>query len=228
MMPAVLIIDADPAARRALRAAFSVEGYRSWEAETATAGLAEFAARAPQAVLIDLDLPHRAGFEALASIRDSSAVPLLALSAKLGGPEQVEALDAGANDFIIKPFREAELLARLRVALRVSARSSARQEVLTVGALRLETPQGRVFFREREIALTPTEFKLLEVMARDAGRVVTHRRLLVSVWGVEYLADVQYLRVFMSRLRGKLKAGPDAPPMLLTQPRVGYRLRATA
>ena len=97
-----------------------------------------------------------------------------------------------------------------------------------MGALRLETPQGRVFFREREIALTPTEFKLLEVMARDAGRVVTHRRLLVSVWGVEYLADVQYLRVFMSRLRGKLQSDPDAPSMLLTQPRVGYRLRATA
>ena len=103
--------------RRALRAAFSVEGYRSWEAETATAGLAEFAARAPQAVLIDLDLPHRAGFEALASIRDSSAVPLLALSAKVGGPEQVEALDAGANDFIIKPFERERVLTAIQKIL---------------------------------------------------------------------------------------------------------------
>ncbi len=225
MTPAILIIDPDPATRRILRAALAVEGYRTWEAATAPDGLAAFAARAPQAVLIDLDLPHREGFDALASIRDSSDVPRFGMSAQVGGLQSVEALDAGANDVITKPFREAELLARLRVALRVAARRSARHEVLTVGPLRLETPEGRVFLREREIPLTATEFKVLEVMARDAGQVVTHRRLLASVWGPEYRSDVQYLRVFMCRLRGKLEADPEAPELLLTTPRVGYRLR---
>jgi two-component system, OmpR family, KDP operon response regulator KdpE len=227
MTPAILIIDGDLPTRRVLRSALGTEGYRTWEASTARDGLVAFAARAPQAVLLDLNLPDGDGLDVLASIRDASDVPVLAMSAKGAGPEQVEALDSGANDFILKPFREAELLARLRAVLRVASRRQRRHEVLSVGPLRLETREARAFLRDREVALTPTEFRLLEVLARDAGRVVTHKRLLAGVWGAEYVADVQYLRVFMRRLRCKLETDPEAPELLLTTPRVGYRLRAS-
>jgi two-component system KDP operon response regulator KdpE len=225
MTPAILIIDADLATRRVLRTALGSEGYRTWEAATAQEGLAAFAARAPQAVLLDPGLPDNEGLDVLASIRDASDVPVLVMSSSFGTTEQVDALDSGANDYIIKPFREAELLARLRAVLRVATGRQRRHEVLTAGPLRLEIRTGRALLREQEIALTPTEFRLLEVLARDAGRVVTHRRLLATVWGAEYAGDVQYLRVFIRRLRCKLELDPDAPELLLTTPRVGYRLR---
>jgi two-component system KDP operon response regulator KdpE len=227
MTPAILIIDGDLPTRRALRSALGTEGYRTWEASSVREGLVAFAARAPQAVLLALALPDGGGLEVLASIRDSSDVPVLAMSTMPGGSDQVEALDSGANDYIPKPFREAELLARLRAVLRVAGRGAKRHEVLSVGPLRLETRDARVYLRDREVLLTPTEFKLIEVLVRDAGRVVTHGRLLASVWGVEYKADVQYLRVFMRRLRCKLEADPDAPELLITAPRVGYRLRVS-
>ncbi len=225
MMPAILIIDDDPATRRVLRSALATEGYRTWEAASAREGLVAFAARAPQVVLLDIELPNGGGFEALASLRDASDVPVLVMSNT--PTDQVEALDSGANDYVLKPFREAELLARLRAVLRTATRRQLRHEVLSVGPLRLETAEGRVFLHEREVVLTPTEFKMLEVLARDAGRVVTHRRLLASVWGNEYTADIQYLRVFVRRLRCKLEEDPHAPGLLLTAPRVGYRLRTT-
>jgi two-component system KDP operon response regulator KdpE len=210
-----------------LRTSLGTEGYRTWEAGSAREGLFAFAARAPQAVLLGLSLPDTPGLEVLASIRDASDVPVLVMSGGGAGSDQVEALDSGANDYILKPFREAELLARLRAVLRVAARRQRRHEVLTVGPLRLETRDGKAFMREREVELTPTEFRLVEMLARDAGRVVTHKRLLASVWGAEYVADVQYLRVFIRRLRCKLEADPETPELLLTAPRVGYRLRAS-
>jgi two-component system, OmpR family, KDP operon response regulator KdpE len=227
MMPAILIIDGDLQSRRVLRSALGSEGYRTWEASSGRDGLVAFAARGPQAVLLDLNLPDGEGLDVLASIRDSSDVPVLAMSSEVGGSEEVSALDSGANDYILKPFREAELLARLRAALRVPARRQVRHEGLTVGPLRLEAHEGRAFLRGRELDLTPTEFRLLEVLARDAGRVLTHKRLLTSVWGAEYVADVQYLRVFIGRLRGKLETDPEAPELLVTTPRVGYRLRTS-
>jgi len=225
MMPAILIIDGDLATRRVLRTSLGTEGYRTWEASSAREGLFAFAARAPQAVLLGLSLPDGPGLEVLASIRDASDVPVLIMSAGGAGSDQVKALDSGANDYILKPFREAELLARLRAVLRVAARRQRRHEVLTVGPLRLESRDGKAFLREKEVDLTPTEFRLLEVLARDAGRVVTHKRLLAAVWGAEYVADVQYLRVFIRRLRCKLESDPETPELLLTAPRLGYRLR---
>jgi two-component system KDP operon response regulator KdpE len=227
MMPAILIIDGDLPSRRVLRSALGTEGYRTWEASSGRDGLLAFAARAPQAVLLDLELPDGEGLDVLASIRDSSGVPVLVMSSETAGSDEVKALDTGANDYILKPFREAELLARLRAALRVPTQLQPQYEVLTVGPLRLETRDTRAFLRDQEVELTPTEFRLLEVLARDAGRVVTHKRLLSSVWGREYAADVQYLRVFMRRLRCKLEADPEAPVLLVTTPRVGYRLRSS-
>lgn len=227
MMPAILIIDGDPATRRILRTSLGTDGYRTWEAGSAREGLFAFAARAPQAVLLDLALPDTPGLEVLASIRDNSDVPVLVMSTGGTSSEPVEALDGGANDYILKPFREAELLARLRAVLRVAARRQRRHEVLTVGPLRLETRDSRVFLRDDEVELTPTEFRVLEVLARDAGRVVTHKRLLAAVWGAEYVADVQYLRVFIRRLRCKLEASQQAPELIVTAPRLGYRLRTS-
>jgi len=225
MTPAILIIDDDLPTRRALRSALRTEGYRTWEAATARDGLAAFAARAPQAVLLELALPDGAGVEVLASIRDASDVPVLAMSTQPGGADEVEALDSGANDYIRKPFREAELLARLRAALRVAGRRERRHEVLSTGPLRLEMRDARAYLRNREILLTPTEFRLIEVLAREAGRVVTHGRLLASVWGNEYKRDLQYLRILVRRLRCKLEADPRAPELVVTTPRIGYRLR---
>ena len=225
MMPAILIIDGDLQTRRVLRSALGTEGYRTWEASTGRDGLVAFAARGPQAVLLDLNLADAEGLAVLASIRDASDVPVLAMSSEIAGSEEVSALDGGANDYVRKPFREAELLARLRAALRIPAQGRPRHEVLTVGPLRLDPGEARAFLRDREVSLTPTEFKLLEVLARDAGRVVTHKRLLASVWGTEYVADVQYLRVFIRRLRCKLACDDGGPELLLNTPRVGYRLR---
>jgi two-component system KDP operon response regulator KdpE len=228
MTPAILIIDDDLPTRRALRSALRTEGYRTWEAASVCDGLVAFAARAPQAVLLELALPDGSGLEVLASIRDCSDVPVLAMSTQARGSAQVEALDSGANDYILKPFREAELLARLRAALRVAGRRDRRHDVLSMGPLRLEMRDERAYLRDREVLLTPTEFRLIEVLARDAGRVVTHEHLLASVWGAEYKRELQYLRIFVRRLRCKLEADPRAPELLLTAPRVGYRLRVSA
>jgi two-component system KDP operon response regulator KdpE len=227
MTPAILIVDSDLATRRVLRTALSGEGYRTWEAATAQDGLATFSARAPQVIILELDLPDRSGLDALAEIRDASDVPVLLMSSQVASDVHVEALDGGANDFVMKPFREAELLARLRAVLRAAARQRLRHEVIRAGPLRLEPADAKAFLRDLEVELTRTEFKLLEMLAREAGRVVTHRRLLSTVWGAEYATDIQYLRVFMRRLRCKLEASPEAPQLILTAPRVGYRLRAT-
>lgn len=226
MIPSILIIDADPTTRRVLRTALGGEGYRIWEAATVRDGLAVLAARAPQAVVLDLELPEQGSTAALSALRDHSDAPVLAMSSRVNSAEQVEALDAGANDFVQKPFREAEFLARVRAMLRVAARRQRRSAALSVGPLRLDLREARVLLHDREVSLTPTEFKLLEILARDAGRVVSHRRLLTQVWGPEYAADVQYLRVFVRRLRRKLETDAAAPKLVVTAPRLGYRLRA--
>lgn len=228
MIPSILIIDADRTTRRVLKTALGGEGYRIWEASTLREGLAALAARAPQAIVLDLALPDDASMAALRAIRDHSDAPVLVLSSRVSSAEQVEALDSGANDFVQKPFREAELLARIRVMLRVAARRQRRDAALTVGPLRLDLRAARVLLHDREVVLTPTEFKLLEILARDAGRVVSHRRLLTQVWGPEYASDVQYLRVFVRRLRRKLEADAGAPELVVTAPRLGYRLRSGA
>ena len=225
MTPAILIIDDDLPTRRVLRTALHGEGYRTWEAGTAREGLASFAARGPQVVMLKLKLSDGDGLDVLAAIRDTSDVPVFMMSDQVANDVHVEALDGGANDFIVKPFREAELLARLRATLRATTRRQIRRHVITAGPLRLEPAESKVSLRGREVELTRTEFKLLEALAREAGRVVTHRRLLSSVWGAEYAMDVQYLRVFVRRLRCKLEANPELPELLLTAPRVGYRLR---
>ncbi len=226
MIPAVLVIEDELPMRRVLRSALGGQGYRVWEAGTIEEGLAAFAARSPQVVLLDLGLPDGEGFEVVERIRDTSAVPIVVISARGDERDQVRALDGGANDYVTKPFREAELLARLRAALRGAVRISRHAETLTIGALRIHCYERRVFMDDREVELTPTEYNLLHALAREAGRVITHRQLLRQVWGPEFVEDVQYLRVFMKQLRHKLEPNPAKPLLLVTTPGVGYRLRS--
>jgi two-component system KDP operon response regulator KdpE len=225
MIPAVLVIEDELPMRRVLRSALGGQGYRVWEAGSVEEGLSAFASRSPQAVLLDLGLPDGEGFEVVERIRETSEVPIVVISARGEERDQVRALDGGANDYVTKPFREAELFARLRAALRSAARASRHAETLTIGPLRIQCFERRVFMDEVEIQLTPTEFSLLQVLAREAGRVITHRQLLRQVWGAAYVDDVQYLRVFMKQLRQKLERDPLHPQLLVTTPGVGYRLR---
>ena len=225
MTPSVLVVEDELPMRRVLRSAIGAQGYRVWEAGSVSEALAAFAARSPQAILLDLGLPDGEGLEVVARIRETSDVPIMVISARGEERDQVRALDGGANDYVTKPFREAELLARLRAVLRSASRAAVHTETLTFGPLRIEPLERRVLLNEREVALTPTEFRLLEVMARDAGRVVTHRKLLKEVWGEAYVEDVQYLRVFMKQLRRKLELDPTKPALLVTTPGVGYRLK---
>lgn len=225
MIPAVLVIEDELPMRRVLRSALGGQGYRVWEAGSIEEGLSAFASRSPQAVLLDLGLPDGEGFRVVERIRETSEVPIVVISARGEERDQVRALDGGANDYVTKPFREAELFARLRAALRSAARGSRHAETLCIGALRIQCFERRVFVDEVEVQLTPTEFSLLHVLAREAGRVITHRQLLRQVWGAAYVDDVQYLRVFMKQLRQKLESDPTRPALLVTTPGVGYRLR---
>jgi len=201
------------------------QGYRVWEAESAAGALVAFAARGPEAILLDLGLPDADGFEVVRRVREVSEVPIVVISARGDERDQVRALDDGANDYVTKPFREGELLARLRAAMRSASRALPPSDTLTIGPLCIRTRERRVFLDGNEISLTPTEFSLLQVMARDAGRVVTHRQLLRDVWGAANADDVQYLRVFMKQLRRKLEQDPAQPQLLITAPGVGYRMK---
>jgi two-component system KDP operon response regulator KdpE len=225
MTRTVLVVEDELPMRRVLRSALGGQGYRVWEAGSAAEGLLAFAARAPEAILLDLGLPDADGFEVVRRVRETSEVPIVVISARGAERDQVRALDDGANDYVTKPFREAELLARLRAALRSAGRVAQAAEALVIGPLCIRSLERRVFLNDREITLTPTEFSLLQVMAREAGRVVTHRQLLRDVWGAANTDDVQYLRVFMKQLRRKLELDPSKPQLLITAPGVGYRLK---
>jgi two-component system KDP operon response regulator KdpE len=227
MTPTILVIEDELPMRRVLRTALGSEGYYVWEAASKNEGLSLFTKRVPQAILLDLGLPDGTGFQVIEDVRQRSEVPIVVISAREGERDQVLALDSGANDYVTKPFREAELLARLRAALRSAAAYNApSEERLEVGPLRIRPVERLVYLDGKEVSLTPTEFSLLQVMARRAGRVVTYRQLLLEVWGAGYTDDTQYLRVYMRQLRQKLERDPASPQLLLTTPGVGYRLKA--
>ncbi|HVH08430.1 MAG TPA: response regulator [Gemmatimonadales bacterium] len=224
----VLLIEDEPQMRRFLRAALSTQPYTLVEAETAREGLAQAASRTPDVILLDLGLPDGDGIDLTRRIREWSGVPIVVLSARGREQDKVAALDAGADDYLTKPFGVGELLARLRVALRHAARgaSDAAEPVFTVGGLRVDFEHRRVFLDEHEVHLTPTEYKLLAVLVRHAGKVLTHRHLLKEVWGPNAVEQTHYLRVYMTQLRHKVEADATRPRYLVTEPGVGYRLRA--
>lgn len=226
--PVVLLIEDEPQMRRFLRAALENEAYRLVEAPTAREGLAQAAGRNPDIILLDLGLPDGDGIDVTRRLREWARTPIVVISARGQERDKVAALDAGADDYLTKPFGVGELLARMRVALRHAARAAGEpdQPVFTSGDLRVDLEQRRVLVGEREVHLTPTEYRLLVALVRHAGKVLTHRHLLKEVWGANTVTQTPALRVHMTQLRHKLERDPTQPRHLLTEPGVGYRLRA--
>jgi two-component system, OmpR family, KDP operon response regulator KdpE len=221
----VLLVEDDRELRSTLRDALAVEGYEVVTAASLSEGLALLQHSAVDLVLLDLSLPDGDGDTLLATLRRRQATPLIVISAREGEGQKVRLLDAGADDYLVKPFGVPELLARMRVALR--HRGTQVQPAVT----RYVRERLAVDLRTREVLLdgapvhlTPTEFKLLARLVRNAGQVVTHRALLADVWGADFMAHTHYLRLYMGQLRAKLEREPAEPRLLLTEPGVGYRL----
>jgi two-component system KDP operon response regulator KdpE len=224
--PIVLAVEDDPQIRRFLRTALSAESLEVVEAETGARALVEAAMRKPEVVILDLGLPDMDGKDVIRRLREWSDVPVLVLSARTQEAQKVEALDAGADDYLTKPFGAAELLARIRVALRRRARTETGEPALEVGDLRIDLAARRVAVRGEGLHLTPIEYRLMAALARHAGKVLTHRQLLREVWGEAYAEQTHTLRVHMASLRRKVEADPAKPRYLLTELGVGYRLAA--
>jgi len=225
-MPVLVLIEDEPQIRRFLRATLGSHGYRLHEAETGEDGLIEAASRQPDVVILDLGLPDVDGLQVIRRLREWSKVPIIVLSARGQEGDKVAALDAGADDYVSKPFAVGELLARLRVALRHAAAGEAGEPTFTVGDLTVDQIKRQVRVDGREVHLTPIEYRLLTLLVRHSGRVVSQRQLLKEVWGPGQTEQTHYLRVYMGTLRRKLEKDPARPRYLLTEPGVGYRLAA--
>lgn len=225
--PRILIVDDEPQIQRFLRPALLASDYDVISAATGREARREAANRAPDLVVLDLGLPDQDGKEVIAELRSFSQVPIIILSARDQEQEKVDALDLGADDYVEKPFGIAELLARIRTALRRQAdRSAAAPEVLAFGDLVIDSGR-RIVTRDGErVHLTPKEYDLLLQLARNAGRVMTHRHLLTAVWGPAHADDVQYLRVVVAQLRAKIEPDPRHPGLIVNEPAVGYRFAA--
>jgi len=225
--PVVLVIDDEAPIRKFLRAGLEGQGYTVVESETAGDGITQAATRSPDLVLLDLGLPDADGTEVVSRIREWSTLPILVLSARGHENDKIRALDAGADDYVTKPFAMGELLARMRAALRHAATAAGAEAsaTLTVGELIVDLGRRRVTVAGEEVRLTPREYKLLATLARHPGRILTHAQLLREVWGPGYTSQHHYLRVYMGQLRHKLERDPAHPRLLLTEPGVGYRLR---
>jgi two-component system KDP operon response regulator KdpE len=225
--PLVLIVEDEPQMRRFLRATLAPRGFRLAEAETAAEGEIGATTHHPDLILLDLGLPDRDGIDLTRRLRERIATPIVVISARGREADKVEALDAGADDYLTKPFGVDELLARMRVALRHAARAQGGREepVLEVGPLRVDLERREARVEGREIALTPIEWKLLALLARNAGKVVTHRQILNEVWGPGGGHQVHTVRVHMASLRRKIEPDSARPKLLVTEPAVGYRLR---
>lgn len=221
--PRVLIIDDEKAIGRMLRLCLEQEGYEVLEAATGREGVALTANQRPDVIVLDLGLPDMDGLAVLKSLREWSRTPVLVLSVKQDTDDKVAALDLGADDYLTKPFHAAELAARLR-AIRRHAQPEPDEPVFLSGPLRVDRSSHRVEVKGREIHLTPTEYSLLSVLIRYAGRIVTHRQLLREVWGPAAEKQSQYLRVYMAHLRKKLEPDPASPRLLKNDPGIGYRL----
>jgi len=224
MNPLILIIEDDSQIRRFLRATLSAEGYVYQEALTAAAGIIQANTRRPDLILLDLGLPDQDGLEVIRRVRESSQMPILILSARGQEKDKVAALDLGADDYIAKPFGVLELLARIRVALRRSAGRSQDQAPIRFGRVEIDLGERIVKVDGQEIHLTRNEYKLLYLLGKHAGKVLTQQHLLNEIWGPNRLDQAQYLRVYIAHLRRKLEADPARPQHLQTEPGVGYRL----
>jgi two-component system, OmpR family, KDP operon response regulator KdpE len=219
----VLVVDDDQAIRRVVTTGLRARGYEVVEAATAAEGIGSAAVESPDLVVLDLGLPDGDGVEVCRRLREFSAAPVIVLSVETTDRRKIEALDAGADDFVVKPFSMPELLARMRAAMRRVPTPSV-DPVIHIGDLVVDRAARRVTTNAEPVELTDTEFRILVALAENAGRVLTHDALLLRVWGPGYDREVHYLRVYINRLRRKLPFGPGAVQSLTTVPRAGYRL----
>lgn len=229
--PRVLIIDDEPAIARVLRPALQGYNFEVSTAATGAEGLAQLESFKPDLILLDLGLPDTDGVSLAAALRGRSATPIIVLSVRDAEQDKIAALDNGADDFVTKPFSMGELMARVRVALRhaqhgVTALAPVQQ--IKIGNMLLDLARHQLTVGGTPVHLSPTEFNLLEVLMRNAGRLVTHHTLLHKVWGPEYTGDTQLLRVYIAQLRGKVEERPERPTYIITEPGVGYRFRDQA
>jgi two-component system KDP operon response regulator KdpE len=225
--PVVLVVEDEPQMRRFLRAALTGHGYRLLEVETGALALTEAATRNPEIILLDLGLPDMDGIEFTRRLREWARTPVIVLSARGQEKDKVAALDAGADDYLTKPFGVEELLARMRVARRhgEAVAGTPEEPVFELGEIRVDFVRREASLAGLDVHLTPTEWRLLATLVRHAGKVVTHRQLLKEAWGAAYAGETSYLRVYMGQLRHKLEPDPARPRYLVTETGVGYRLR---
>lgn len=220
----VLVVDDEAAIMRFLKPALEANDYEMASVGTVADAIKRIAARAPDIVLLDLGLPDGDGKEVIKRAREWSEVPIIVLSARERETEKIEALDLGADDYVNKPFNVGELLARMRTALRHRMQRHAEIPVLRVGNLEIDSLRHRATRAGAELKLTPKEFELLSFLARHAGRVITHKQILIAVWGPAHAEDTQYLRVYVGQLRQKVEEHADDPRIILTEPGIGYRI----
>ncbi len=224
--PVVLVVEDELPMRRFLRASLESQDFQVVEADSAREAIAAATSYNPEVVLLDLGLPDLDGLELTRQLREWSKAPIIVISARGREADKVEALDAGADDYLTKPFGVGELLARIRVALRHAREAGGADEpVLEFGPLRIDLARRIVTVDGAEVHLTPIEYRLLALLARNAGKVLTHRQILKEVWGPGHAQESHYIRVYMAQLRRKIEAEPARPRLLLTEPGVGYRLR---
>lgn len=225
--PSVLVVEDEPQLRRFIRAALDAHGYHVLEAERASQVVALVTSHNPALILLDLGLPDGDGIELTRSLREWTTIPIVVLSARGREEDKVSALDAGADDYLTKPFGMNELLARMRVALRHRASSDEPSEErgFTFGELVIDVVRREVRLGDTALHLTPTEYKLLLLLAKNAGKVLTHQQILRDVWGPAYATRSHYVRVHMAELRKKVERDPARPALIVTEPGVGYRLR---
>jgi two-component system KDP operon response regulator KdpE len=223
IVPIALVIDDEPQIQRLLRVTLEANGYRVFDAATGSDGIAQAAQRRPDVVLLDLGLPDLEGMEVLKRLREWSRVPVIILSVRDREDDKVAALDAGADDYVTKPFNSAELLARLRAVLRHTQPQGA-DAIFRSGELEVDLSARVVRKHGQEIKLTPIEYSLLRLFVTHAGKVLTHRQLLTEVWGPKAVEQTHYLRVHIAHLREKIEEKPSHPELILTESAVGYRL----
>jgi two-component system KDP operon response regulator KdpE len=220
----VLVVDDESAIRRYLRAALSAQGFAIFEAANGQEAINSVVSNHPDLIILDLGLPDFDGIEVTRRLREWSQTPIIILSVRESENDKIAALDAGADDYLTKPFGTGELMARMRVALRRMTHTPD-EPVLQVDNLKMDVSRRLVTVGEEQVSLTPTEYEILRLLLQNAGKVLTHRQLLRQVWGTAYESEMHILRVNISNLRRKIEADPSRPHYLLTEPGVGYRIR---
>ncbi len=222
--PVVLVIDDEVQIRRFVRAGLELDGFVVQEAESGSDALRWVTMKPPDLIILDLGLPDMDGSEVLERLRAWSAVPLIVLSVRSNETEKVRLLEAGADDYVVKPFGMAELLARAHAAMRRQVRAASEEPVVKVGPLAIDLAARMVTINGDRVVLTPKEYRLLQILAQHAGNVVTHQYLLKEIWGSPHVHDTHYLRIFVRKLRQKIEADPTQPQILMTELGIGYRL----